>query len=122
MEFENQRERAKYLKNKIKNTIARNRTTIAIGITEDDDSIIGTSDNRMKKEVLNELDEKDIIATPHDYNHAEEDIIDEADSMKKKLKTIDASRDICIDCEEKMKERGIGTNTPFSGKKSRNRK
>jgi len=121
MKFENQHERAKYLHSKIKNTFAKNQTTIAIGITEDDESIIGTSDNRLRKDVVNELNDDDIIATAHDYNHAEEDIIDEADNLQKKLKSIDASRPICSDCETKIKERNISTSTPFSGKQSRKR-
>ena len=114
-------DRAKELKSKIKNKIASNMTTIAVGLT-DKETIIGTNDVRLHKDVKEGLYEDEIVAKCQKNNHAEEDVIAEADNRNLTIKEIGASRNICSDCEKLIKERGIPTVTPFSCKKSRKRK
>lgn len=113
--------RAKELHSKIKNKIAKNMTTIAVGLTEAE-TIVGTNDVRMNKDVKTALQENEVIAECNKDNHAEEDIIKEADNRNLTVKEIGASRNICSDCENLIKERNILTATPFSGKKSRKRR
>lgn len=37
------------------------------------------------------------------------------------IKQIDASRKVCLDCENMMTQQGVSINTPPSGKRSRKR-
>jgi hypothetical protein len=115
-------QRAKELHSKIGDTIKQELTTTAVGITENGIGIIGTSDRRFQKEIENNITENEILAESHLGNHAEENVINEADKRNFTIKEIGASRDICLDCEEIIKNKGILSLTPFSGKKSRNRK
>lgn len=114
-------ERAKNLHSKIRNKIASNMTTISVGLTEEE-AIIGTNDVRLHKDVKFALKEDEIPAKCHKDKHAEEDVIAEAENRNLTIKEIGASRDICSDCEELIKEKNIPTDTPFSGKKSKKRK
>ncbi len=114
-------ERAKELHSKIRNTIARNQTTIAVGVTENEQTIVGTSDKIMQRDVINALEQNEIVAACQFGKHAEEDVIDEADNRNLTITEIGASRNICNECEDLLKSRNIKTSTPFSGKKSKNR-
>lgn len=113
--------RAKELQSKIKNKISRNMTTIAVGLTNAE-TIVGTNDVRLNKNVKAELNVNEIIAKSYKNNHAEENVILEADSRNLTINEIGASRNICIDCQELITKRNILTDTPFSGKKSKKRK
>jgi len=54
---------------------------------------------------------------PKDWigNHAEENVIDEADERNLTITEIGASRPICHDCQYKIEEKGIEAKTEFSG-------
>ncbi len=72
---------------------------------------LGTSDRCLRKEIRDELDK-----------HAEQNIFAEAKKFNLTITEIGASRPICIDCEEEIKEKGIFSWSSFSKKKSKNRK
>ena len=118
----NPEKRAIDLHSKIVDDIKRKLTTIAVANTTGNISIVGSSGKYMRTEVLDSLEENEIIATAHYENHAEEDIILEADLQNLKITEIGASRPVCSDCEDLIKLKNIVTRTPFSGKKSRKRK
>ncbi|MGE8452132.1 MAG: hypothetical protein ACN6OP_16210 [Pseudomonadales bacterium] len=44
--------------------------------------------------------------------HAEETLVNAGS------KHVDANRPVCLDCQNKMKENGVTTDTPFSGKRA----
>ena len=115
-------ERAKELWNKLKHRFTRSVVTIAVGNTEENISLVGTSENRMRKEITNSLEEHEIIAEPNENTHAEEDVVAMAKLLKLKLQAMGASRPICIDCEDLLKKNDIEPKTELSGKKSKKRK
>ena len=122
MTNKNPEERAKELLDKIKDDFKKRKITIAVGKTDSDFSLVGTSEKYMQNDVLNSIEKNEIVATPNQNKHAEEDIIDEAEKREVKITDIGASRPICIDCEEIIKENNITSHTEFSGKKSKKRR
>ena len=111
-------ERAKELHDLIQDEFKKRKVTIAVGNTDSDFAIVGTSERVMQKDVLKGIKEDEVVAKPNKDKHAEEDIVAEADKREVNVVEIGASRPICSDCEELIKGRNIETKTPFSGKKS----
>ena len=97
-------------------------TTTAVGYTQQGISFVGTSDKRFPKEIIKALSDDEEMAEPHPENHSEEDIIKKKKNRELDLTDIGASRKVCKDCEDKIKEKGIVSWTAFSGRKSRKRK
>ena len=122
MNEKNPDKRAKDLHNEIKDEFKKRKITIAVGYTDSDFSIVGTSEKYMQEDILNAMNENEIVATPNYDKHAEEDIIAEAEKREVNVTDIGASRPICIDCEEIIKNKNITSHTEFSGKKSKKRR
>ncbi len=122
MQTKNPHDRAKELHDLITDERKRRHTTTAVGSTFEDISIVGTNEEYLRLEIRRALLEHEIIARSRAGNHAEENVIDEAEERNLTLASIGASRPICLDCEEKIKGRDIETQTEFSGKVSRNRR
>ena len=114
--------RAKELQNLHENERRKRHTTTAVGNTENETSIVGTNEPYLRKEVKTALNDHEIPAKSKEGNHAEENVMDEADERKLNITEIGASRPICNDCENKIKKKGIFTRSKFSGKKSNKRK
>ncbi len=114
--------RAKELHDLIKDERKKRHTTTAVANTQEDQTIVGTSDSYMRKEIKEALLEHETPADLIDGNHAEENVIDMAEKLKLNITEIGASRPICADCEELLKEKNIEAKTEFSGKKSKKRK
>ncbi len=122
MNKENPDKRAKELHKEIKDEFKKRKITIAVGHTNSDLSLVGTSERYMNKDVINAMNENEVIAKPNYNKHAEEDIIEEAEIRELKVTDIGASRPICSDCEKLIKENSIIAHTEFSGKKSKKRR
>jgi len=122
MKRKNPDKRAKELHNLLENERTKRHTTTAVGNTEQDITIVGTSEDYMRPEIKVTLLEHEIPSKSRKGNHAEENVMDEAGERNLNITEIGASRPICLDCEIKIKEKGIETKTKFSGKKSRKRK
>ena len=118
----NPEERAKELHEKIKDQRKRRSTTTSVGKTKTVLSIIGTSDRYLRKEIRDELKKNEIKAKSIFGNHAEQNIFAEAREQNLTIIEIGSSRPICFDCEKEIKKMGIFSWSPFSGKKSKNRK
>lgn len=117
----NPTERAEELHNLIEDERKRRHTTTAVGNTEGEITIVGTNEEYLRTEIRRALLPHEIIAKSKPGNHAEENIIDEAQEKNLSIIEIGASRLICLDCEELLNELGINTQTGFSGRKSKNR-
>ena len=115
-------ERAKELINFIDDEFKKRKITIAVGNTDSDVSLVGTSDKYMQKDVLAAMTENEIVAKPNEGKHAEEDIVTEAEKRELRVTEVGASRPICLDCEELLKTQNIEARTEFNGKKSRKRR
>lgn len=115
-------DRAKELHEEIKDEFKRRKITIAVGNTTENIALVGTSERYMQSDILKALEEHEIVATPQVGKHAEEDILDEAQRRELTIETMGASRPICLDCEQLLVDKQIESKTPFSGKKSRNRR
>jgi len=122
MDTKNTDIRAKELHESIESERTKRHTTTAVGNTEQDITIVGTSEDYFRPEIKSALIENEILAKSRTGNHAEENVIDEADERNLKITEIGASRPICLDCEIKIKEKGIEAKTEFSGKQSKKRK
>ena len=61
---------------------------------------------------------KDITVINMKAAHAEESLI----KSGKGITEIEASRPVCLDCEDLINEKGVKSKTPRSGKKSRKRR
>lgn len=114
--------RARYLHNEIKDEFKKRKITIAVGNSDNNFSLIGTSEKYLHKDVLNAMSNMEVLANPNYDKHAEEDIIIDADDKDIVIKDIGASRSICLDCENLIKTHNITSHTAFSGKKSKNRR
>lgn len=114
--------RAKELHDLLEYERTKRHTTTGVGNTESDTVIVGTSEDYMRQEIKEALNDNEITAKSRKGNHAEENVMDEADELDLTITEIGASRPICLDCENKIKEKGIDAKTEFSGKKSRKRK
>lgn len=117
----NPTERSEELHNLIEDERKRRHTTTAVGDTNSAISIIGTNEEYLRAEIRRALLPHEIIAKSKPGNHAEENILEEAAEKNLTITEIGASRPICLDCEELLREQGITTQTTFSGKKSKNR-
>jgi len=113
-------ERAKELHDKIKNAYTKRNTTIAVLNTEEEITLVGSSEDALRKEVRESLEENE--QEVKDKGHAEEKVIKSAKNQNLTPTEIGASRPICLDCEELIKENDIPTETPFSGKRSKKRR
>ena len=122
MHTKNPHDRARELHDLITDERKKRHTTTAVGNTMEDIFIVGTNEEYLRLEVRKALFEDEIIARSRAGNHAEENVMDEAEARNLTLSAIGASRPICLDCEEKIKTMGIDTETEFSGKISRNRR
>ena len=103
------------------NPITQRQVTIAVGNTTENISLVGTSENQMRKVIKENLLDHEMVAKPDVDTHAEEDIITSAERLALNLTEIGASRAVCLDCEELLKEKGIDIKTELSGKKSKKR-
>ncbi len=113
--------RAKELHELIESQVARNKVTIAVLTTDTPSVIVGTSEKELREAQRKVLQEHEVEAKSEKNKHAEENVINQAKAMGLQGKKIGVSRPICLDCEELIKEENIETNTPFKGKKSKNR-
>lgn len=100
---------------------SQNSSTTAVRNTQEQITLVGTSDKYIRKAIFEALQAHETTAESKLGNHAEENIIEMAEKMNLHLIEIGASRPICLDCEELLKEKGIEAKTNFSGKKSKNR-
>jgi RHS repeat-associated protein len=96
-------------------TAQKFRTT-ALGVSEDGKMFIASSEKKVPK-IQREWAEAKGISVVNGQGHAEETII----KAGKGATSIDASRGVCLDCEQLMKEHGVKTDTHTTGKKSRKR-
>ncbi|PID89699.1 MAG: hypothetical protein CSB01_00635 [Bacteroidia bacterium] len=122
MSKKNPDKRAKELINSMDDEFKKRKITIAVGNTKKNISLVGTSDKYMPKDILAAMTENEIVATPNDGKHAEEDIVIEAEKRDLTVTEIGASRPICLDCEKLLKAKNIKAKTEFSGKKSKKRR
>ncbi len=113
-------QRAKELHAKL-GKVTQDKTTTAVGFTNEEIGIVGSSEGKLRKSIRKELYDFEIEAKGEPGQHAEEYVIEEAESQNLHLNQIAASRDICIECQELIDENGIEAKTPFSGKKSKKR-
>ena len=120
--MQNSHNRAKELHDLIEDERKKRHTTTAVGNTSEDVSIVGTNEEYLRFEIRRALLDHEIIAKSRVGNHAEENVMDEAKERNLRLTEIGASRPICLDCEAKIVEQGIETQTEFSGKVSKNRR
>lgn len=72
-------ERTKELHELLKNERTKRHTTIAVGNTNENTSVVGTSDEYMRTEIKKALTEDEIPAKSKKGNHAEENVIEEAE-------------------------------------------
>ncbi len=96
------------------------RVTTAVGLTEDGSTIIGSSEETLRRAQKALLSPGEIAA--EGLGHAEETVINTAKGLNKKVAEMGARRPICSDCEELMKSKNIEIKSPTSGKKSRTRR
>lgn len=122
MLYKNPDERAKELHDMVSDERKRKHTTTAVGNTLENVSIVGTNEEYLRMEIRRALEPHEIIAKSHLGNHAEENIIMEAETRDLTLFEMGASRPICLDCEDLLAEKKIEAKTSFSGKPSKNRK
>ncbi len=120
--MKNPDERAKELHEKISDEFKKRMITIAVGNTDSELSLVGTSEKFMQHEVLDSMKVNEIVATPNFGTHAEEDIIEEATKLNLTVTEIGASRPICLDCQELLESKNIKSKTEFSGKQSTKRR
>ncbi len=122
MQHQNPDERAKELHNMLSDERKRKHTTTAVGNTTEDISIVGTNEEYLRMEIRRALESHEIIAKSHPGNHAEENVIREAEARELTLFELGASRPICLDCENLLTNKNIEAKTDFSGKPSKNRR
>jgi RHS repeat-associated protein len=90
--------------------------TTAIGQDANGNLFLASSDELVPKPQRDWAESKG-IATVRGVGHAEETIMKNVDDVVQ----IEASRGVCSDCEKLMAENGVDSNTPKTGKKSKNR-
>ena len=98
-------------------TAQRFKTT-AIGRSTSGKLFISSSDNIVPKVQRTWAESKGITVINMKDAHAEESLI----KSGKGITEIEASRPVCLDCEDLMNEKGVKSKTPRSGKKSRKRR
>jgi hypothetical protein len=122
MQLKNPHDRANELHELITDARKQRNTTTAVGNTAEEVAIVGTNEEYMRLEIRKALFENEILAKSRTGNHAEENVIEEANLRNLTLIEIGASRPICLDCETILNEKEIKTQTAFSGKVSKNRR
>ncbi|MEZ0539406.1 DUF4280 domain-containing protein [Fibrella arboris] len=90
--------------------------TTAVGRDKNGKLYISSSDERVPP-VQREWAKQQGITPVKGKGHAEETIIKNV----KEVEHVDASRHVCLDCQGTMHQNKVSTDTPFSGKRSRNR-
>ncbi len=113
--------RAKELHEKL-GEVTQDKTTTSVGYTEEEIGIVGSSEGKLRKVIKQELFDFEIEASGEFGKHAEEYVIEEAEKQNLHLTEIAASREICLDCQVIIEEKGIEPKTGFSGEKSKKRK
>lgn len=108
--------RAKELHSKIKHSHTQSKMTTAVLNTEEGKVLVGSSEKTLRKEVKEALEDHEIEAIGD--GHAEETVIQNALTLGLQGTEIGASRPICLDCEQIIKENNIVAKTEFSGKTS----
>ena len=98
-------------------TAQRFKTT-AIGRSTSGKLFISSSDNIVPKVQRTWAESKGITVINMKDAHAEESLI----KSGKGITEIEASRPVCLDCEDLMNGKGVKSKTPRSGKKSRKRR
>jgi hypothetical protein len=102
--------------------VTQDKTTTAVGLTEENIGIVGSSEGRLRKIIRKLLFPFEVEAEGEAGSHAEQNVINEAKKREMKLTNMGASRDICIECQEMIENANIEASTTFSGKKSKERK
>ncbi|KGN80898.1 hypothetical protein HR13_02705 [Porphyromonas gulae] len=95
---------------------AQRSKTTAIGVGQDGKMYIASSDDLVPKVQRDWAISKDIEPI-RGIGHAEETLM----NANKGITQIDASRKICLDCENMMNQNNVTTATEKSGKRSKNR-
>ncbi|EBW7778755.1 hypothetical protein DQJ31_26095, partial [Salmonella enterica subsp. enterica serovar Saintpaul] len=95
---------------------SQSRKTTAIGVDSNGNYYIASNNDTVPRS-QRVWAEKNGVNVVNGVGHAEETIMNNIPDVEH----IDASRPVCIDCENMMKNRGVTTDTPMSGKQSRNR-
>jgi len=122
MPLKNPDKRAKELHDLITDERKKRHTTTSVGNTSEGRSIVGTSEEYLRIEIKKAMQAHEIPAKSRKGNHAEKNVLDEAQQRDLTLVEIGASRPICLDCENLLKDKDIEAKTEFSGKRSKNRK
>ncbi|MFP3107532.1 DUF6531 domain-containing protein [Escherichia coli] len=95
---------------------SQSRKTTAIGVDSDGNYHIASNNDTVPRS-QRVWAENNGVNVVNGVGHAEETIMNNVSNIEH----IDASRPVCIDCENMMKSKGVTTDTSMSGKKSRNR-
>ena len=95
---------------------AQDRKTTAIGVDSSGNYHLASSE-RVVPPVQRVWAKENNVNVIRGDGHAEETIMKNVSDIEH----IDASRRVCLDCEGLMHEHGVTTDTPKSGKRSRNR-
>ena len=122
MPLQNPDQRAKALQGLVTDERKKRHTTTSVGNTSEGTAIVGTSEEYLRIEIKKAVLPHEMPARSRSGNHAEENVLDEAQERNLNLVEIGASRPICLDCENRLKAKGIEAKTDFSGKPSKNRK
>lgn len=96
------------------------RTTTAVGKTTDGKILVGSSEKKLRKPQREALMENEIEVVGE--GHAEETILNHAKEHGMKVEEIGASRPICQDCDDMLKDAGTTSTSPRSGKPSTKRR
>lgn len=95
---------------------SQSRKTTAIGVDSNGNYYIASNNDTVPRS-QRVWAEKNGVNVVNGVGHAEETIMNNIPDVEH----IDASRPVCMDYENMMKNKGVTTDTPMSGKKSRNR-
>ena len=95
--------------------IANTKRTTAVGVMPDGSLVMASSTKYMTKK-QQEFAKQNNILYIKGNGHAEETL------MNAGAVHVDASRDVCLECQNQMKRTNTTTNTSYSGKKSKKRR
>jgi RHS repeat-associated protein len=90
--------------------------TTAVGRDSNGNLYIASSDKTVPKP-QRKWAEKNGVTVVNGVGHAEETLM----NSRKGIKDIDASRGVCLDCENMMKKKRVRTTTPKTGRRSKKR-
>ena len=102
-----------------------NNTVIGVAKTKDGGVHVSTNSSMMGrvKDKLELKEGESFVGSRSNTAHAEENLIHGLeDDLGKKINQLDASSPMCKNCADLTKSRNINTNTPTTGKPSRNRR